>query len=188
MKASKVIDTRPIVARNSTLLSMVKAHPKQVLRAFKIVRADMAPHTFRSGCDKPLKAVTEPKQWSGNIEARAVYCVGGTFVEPRANCNPNDDCGEGLNVGTYDWCMDVCTTSASTIRQTDLLMEVMFLREDVATFPRTYGRSGSYHTKFRVKRFTVTGCRMLTEKEWTRIEKRHSERARYVKATSKVAA
>lgn len=102
-----------------------------VIRAYKIVRRGGIP---------PLFSETRP---------RLRYLVGKTVVEKNFNGDPRKGCGAGLNVGTLNWCREVCYVDACGFYPGDRLITVEFSSSDIVCVP--YKNNG----KFRVKRLKV---------------------------------
>lgn len=74
------------------------------------------------------------------------YVIGESVSVDDANCNPDDDCGAGINVATLDWCL-------KEWREGYRVLLVEFEASDIACIPT------ASDGKFRLHR-----CKVVAEK------------------------
>lgn len=160
-KLNRLSDTPIVLRRNSDLRKLLFAHPDQVIHATKIIGHDHGPSFYTRG-------------------TRHLYLVGVTCCEPEADTRPHRNCGRGLHVGTFDWCVLRYPVECRNFSG-ELLATVEFRRRDIAALPRDggYGDEFRLNGKFRVFKLRVLSVRVMDDADrerYFRAYKRPSSR------------
>jgi hypothetical protein len=126
LRGAYLRDAKGITPERVTPLLMLLDQPGPI-RAYKLVTAD----------------------GHGPFNGGIRYEVGGTVEVADADCDPNVQCGKGINVATLDWCLREWEPGFR-------ILVVEFTAEDIACVPT------ATDGKFRLK-----SCRVVAEKDLT---------------------
>lgn len=146
MKRGKLDKLKPVIVTEKNIRDITTMYPGTPLLAYKVVRFNGAPPS------KPYHGI-------------GLYKIGGTYYEPRASTDVNEDCARGLHVATKHWIKTQFEASIGFHAADDVLLTVSFTPSDIAAIP-----VGT--RKFRLFRMTVVSAEPITWSKAYKAEQR----------------